>query len=344
MTKQNLFTFLFLFFILRTVGGFEYQDDELESEESLLKLYDRWRSHYHAPFNVTTQGVDRYEVFRSNANYIMKINKMKLPYKLKLNHFANLTQIEVVDMYSGISAEEETTTIIENTDVDPPDSMDWRERGAVTDVKNQKKCNSCWAFATVATVEGLNFITTKRLLSLSEQQLLDCSSEDNNCKGGTRGVAFQFIAEKGITTETLYPYKEIKGDCLKNIEASVTIDGYSWVAQNNERALQIAVAQQPVTVSIDSNSPVFTSYSGGIITNGCGTKLSHSMAAIGYGTEANGRKFWILKNSYGSDWGEGGYVRIERGISDTRGRCGIAMQPIYPTSIKNIVRANTYEI
>ncbi|KAG2312991.1 hypothetical protein Bca4012_027586 [Brassica carinata] len=340
MIKHPL-TFLFLLFLLQSVWGFEYEEKELESEISLRKLYKRWSRHHNLPLNVTKQGVNRYKVFKINAKYILKINKMRLSYSLKLNRFANLTLSEFVDIHTCIS---ETKTMITNstdyqlTDVKPPESVDWRKQGAVTEVKNQRGCGSCWAFATVAAVEGMNFIRTKRLVSLSAQELLDCSSDRNNCTRGVRRLAFEYIKTKGITTETHYPYKAIKGLCdpLKKKGPRVTIDSYTFVPKNNELALRRAVARQPVSIGIDPTSPSFRFYSKGIITGKCGTVLGHAMAAIGYGTDKDGTKYWLVKNSYGPEWGEGGYVRIERDILEKEGRCGIAKRAIYP--IKTPVR------
>ncbi|KAJ1256040.1 hypothetical protein BS78_K097000 [Paspalum vaginatum] len=216
---------------------------------------------------------------------------------------------------------------------DDQHAFDWRQQGAVTGVKNQGTCGCCWAFSAVAAVEGINQIVTGRLLSLSEQQLLDCSIDGgtNSCKrGGNMNNAFRYIIKNGgITTEYSYPYTQIPGMCKSDsVETAVTISGFQNVPAD-ETSLVMAVANQPVSVGIDASSQNFHMYSGGIMTaDACGptVKLDHAMTVIGYGTANDGTLYWPLKNQWGVKWGIGGYMMLERGTN----ACGIAMAASYP--------------
>ena len=182
----------------------------------------------------------------------------------------------------------------------------------------------------MAAVEGIHQITTGQLVSLSELQLLDCTTYRNHgCRSGVRNSAFQYIVDNGgITTEDAYPYVMAQGTCNSDgTQTAATISGYQNVPANDEDALAAAVANQPVSVGIDGQHPVFKMYSGGIMTgDACGTELTHAVTVVGYGVEQDGTSYWLLKNSWGETWGEGGYMKLERGT----GACGVAMQPSYP--------------
>ncbi|XAR50269.1 Zingipain [Bertholletia excelsa] len=221
----------------------------------------------------------------------------------------------------------------ENVDRVPP-SVDWRKKGAVTPVKDQGQCGSCWAFSTVAAVEGINKIKTNKLVSLSEQELIDCDTKQNQgCDGGLMDLAFDFINQKGgLTTEDDYPYRAEDGTCnvSKENSPSVSIDGHENVPENDENALLKVVASQPVSVAIDAGSSDFQFYSEGVFTGDCGTELNHGVAIVGYGATLDGTKYWVVKNSWGPEWGEKGYIRMQRGISAEEGLCGIAMEASYP--------------
>lgn len=214
-----------------------------------------------------------------------------------------------------------------------PCCVDWRSSGAVTGVKFQGSCLSCWAFAAVAAIEGMNKIRTGELVSLSEQQLVDCDTKSNaGCNGGLMDYAFQYITKHGgIAAEDAYPYRARQANsCNKKPSAVVTIDGYEDVPANDEAALKKAVAAQPVAVAIEASGSHFQFYSEGVFAGKCGTELDHGVAAVGYGSTADGTKYWIVKNSWGPEWGEKGYIRMKRDVEDKEGLCGIAMEASYP--------------
>lgn len=181
-------------------------------------------------------------------------------------------------------------------------------------------------------MESITKLEKGDLIDLSEQQLLDCSTENDGCNGGLSGPTFDYIKQiGGVMKENNYPYKGSVGACNdKASTKAATISGYESVPVNNEMALLQAVANQPVSVSIDVRQLHF--YSGGVVTGECGTDLNHELAAVGYGTESDGTQYWLMKNSWGTGWGEDGYVKIQRNVSEPQGICGIAMMATYPVA------------
>lgn len=177
-------------------------------------------------------------------------------------------------------------------------------------------------------MEGIHQITTGDLVSLSEQQVLDCSAGSNGCNGGFMDKAFQYIISNGgLTTEDTYSYTAAQGTCQQSVQPAVTISGYQDVPTNDEDALAAAVANQPVSVAVDAHN--FQFYKSGVMTgDSCGTSLNHAVTAVGYGTAEDGSQYWLLKNQWGQNWGEGGYMRLERGT----GACGVAQQASYPVA------------
>lgn len=178
------------------------------------------------------------------------------------------------------------------------------------------------------------------MVSLSEQALVDCdvNSDNQGCNGGFMETAFDFIVNKGgLPTESAYPYVGKQNTCnkIKLDKHAVSISGYETVPRNDEKSLKAAAAHQPVSVGIDADGFLFQLYGGGIFDGSCGTQLNHGVTVVGYGEE-NGEKYWTVKNTWGTSWGESGYIRMKRDTSDTKGICGIAMLASYPVGPKTI--------
>ena len=215
-------------------------------------------------------------------------------------------------------------------------TVDWVAKGAVTEIKNQGSCGSCWSFSTTGAMEGAHFIATGELLSLSEQQFVSCAHNGNmGCMGGIMDKAFEWAETNAIETESDYPYKgwlgQIAGCKTNESLGKVTVQSFVDVTPKSSEALKAQIAKGPVSVAIQANQRVFQRYKGGIIraTDGCGTNLDHGVLAVGYGVD-NGVEYYKVKNSWGTTYGEDGYVRLE--IVEGDGVCGIQMQPAQPTT------------
>lgn len=214
-----------------------------------------------------------------------------------------------------------------------PNSVDWVSKGAVTPVKNQGQCGSCWTFSTTGALEGAYFLKWGSLESFSEQELVSCDSTDNACNGGWMDSAFDWVKSNGgLATESDYPYVSGDGSVPKCSKAEVVQNpkvvpsGFKDISKGSMEELLVAVAKQPISIAIQANQPSFQSYSGGVLTGKCGTNLDHGVLLVGYGT-MNGVDYWKVKNSWGADWGLDGYILIER---SSKNLCGILDAASYP--------------
>jgi cathepsin L len=261
-------------------------------------------------------------------------------YTLGMNQLGDLTVEEFARQMNGldISLRNQTNdasrlTYRAPSNVKLPDSVDWRPKGYVTGVKDQGQCGSCWAFSTTGSLEGQHFAKTQQLVSLSEQNLVDCSTKYGNmgCNGGLMDYAFQYIKENmGIDTEPSYPYEARNDKCrFKAADVGATDTGFMDVASKDENALQSAIATVgPISVAIDAAHSSFQLYKSGVYNEpACSqTRLDHGVLAVGYGSEG-GQDYYIVKNSWGTVWGNMGYIQMSRNKNN---QCGIATMSSYP--------------
>ena len=290
---------------------------------------------------------DRFYYFKQNLMIINQHNSDIRSFKLNLNQYSDESSDEfdsrkgfINDALYHVSSKifkmltkdhVSCTPFNQTYDEQLPDSIDWRDHNAVTPVKNQEKCGSCWSFSTTGAIEGAWSIKHDKLVSISEQQLIDCSRSygDLGCYGGLMDNAFSYAIENGMCTEDEYPYTA-HGHLCHSCNKSIHIQGCVDIDQGNQLQLKKAVSLGPVSVAIEADKSIFQSYSQGVIdTEECGENLDHGVLIVGYGIE-NDLPYWLVKNSWGDSWGDEGYVKILRSEnSDDNGVCGIAMQASY---------------
>ncbi|NP_001312881.1 low-temperature-induced cysteine proteinase-like precursor [Nicotiana tabacum] len=322
---------------------------EFLSEERVFQLFQEWKQRHGKVYKNEKEEEMRLDKFKRNVKYIVEKNSKK---KSDSDHFVGLTKF--ADMSNEEFRQVHTSNIkipfnkrktIQMRSVerkpstascDVPPSKDWRKHGAVTEVKNQDQCGACWAFSACGAMEGINAIATGELISLSEQELINCDNSYNTgCDGGLMDPAFEWVMNNsGINSEADYPYTASQGRCNydKVNHKVVIIDGYQDVPED-ENALLCAVGQQPVSVGIDGSSLDFQLYRGGIYDGECSSNpddLSHAVVIVGYGSEGDD-DYWIIKNSWGTSWGMEGYAYIRRNTYLPYGVCAINSLASYPT-------------
>ena len=306
---------------------------------NVTAVFEDWKVNNSKNYESDVEHMYRFSIFSENYNHIQFKNSLKRNVTLGLNKFADLTNEEFKAVHlNGYSPRNPLlrthTPKEEDVSATLPTEVDWVAKGAVTPVKNQGQCGSCWAFSTTGSVEGAWFLKTGKLVSLSEQQLVDCSAAEGNqgCNGGIMDNAFQYIIKNGgLCTESSYAYNGVTDSSCSKCAEVAKISSFVDVTPKSTQALMVAVAQQPVSVAVEADGSDWQFYSGGVLTDSCGVNLDHGVLVVGYGTDSAQGDYWKVKNSWGPDWGDSGFIRIGRGSKfDANGECGILMDPSYP--------------
>ncbi|CAH1391949.1 unnamed protein product [Nezara viridula] len=258
-------------------------------------------------------------------------------YYLAMNHLGDMLPEEVTHLgfnETGKIKKEPSFTFLPPANVEIPESIDWRDLGAVTPVKFQGSCLSCWAFSATGAMEGQLFRKSGKLVSLSEQQLIDCSRKYKNhgCEGGLMVFTFNYLKDvEGLEKEDSYPYEALDRTCRYNKDKVVPgtqVKAYTNIRPKDDDALKAAVATVgPISVGVNSGNEHFMFYKGGVFNGDtCYTNIDHGILLVGYGSE-NGEEYWIAKNSFSQAWGEDGYIRFTRSVKNV---CGISSMASYP--------------
>jgi len=309
----------------------------LTVEESHIGRFNNWKALHGKEYASIEEEEARFEVFMDNHNMIEAHNAKGESFTMAHNEFSDMTPEEFKSQMNGFRPRVSQNTGATSTHAisgETPATKDWRDENVVTPVKNQGQCGSCWAFSTTGSVEAANLVknggsNTDAKNILSEQELVDCSHEGGNagCQGGLMDNGFQFLIKQGATgddTEGSYPYQAKNGQCRKSngTPSNIQVTGFTDVNPTEEDLKNAVGTVGPVSIAIEADQLVFQFYSSGVIRSGCGDQLDHGVLLVGYTDDA-----WIVKNSWGADWGEMGYVRIEMG----KNLCGIQNSASYPT-------------
>jgi len=305
------------------------------SEQEYQNRFQQWmqvnrKSYNHDQFQF------RYRIFKQNTDFVEGHNVAGKSFKVAMNNFGDMTNKEYRRLYLGFNTtfSFDSNKVHRESNASAPASWDWRKYGAVTPIKDQAQCGSCWAFSTTGSVEGCAKLAGKNLPSLSEQNIMDCSDSYGNegCNGGLMTQAMQYIIDnKGVDTEASYPYTAQDGTCAFNAaNVGATLTSFVNVNTGDEADLIAKATKGPVSVAIDASQASFQFYSSGVYNEpACSSdQLDHGVLAIGWGTDAtSGSDYYIVKNSWGTSWGMQGFIWMSRNKDN---QCGIATMATLP--------------
>ncbi|KAK3910253.1 Procathepsin L [Frankliniella fusca] len=310
------------------------------SEQEIQAHWEEFKTTHAKTYASPVEEAYRAKVFKENSLRIAKHNERfdsgEVTFKVGYNQYADMHTHEVTEKMNGYrrGLKKPSNTVFK-APLNWPWSkkVDWRSKGFVTPVKDQGECGSCWAFSTTGALEGQHFKKTGKLVSLSEQNLVDCSTANHGCDGGLMDLAFEYVrVNGGLDTEESYPYTATNGTCLFRPEDKVDLHTSGYVdVHSTEKDLEAAVSMiGPISVGIDASNWSFQLYKSGIYYEPfCSSEaIDHGVLAVGYGTEFPNKQYWIVKNSWGPKWGEDGYIRMAR---NKKNHCGIATKASYPT-------------
>jgi len=336
-----------LFFLLATLFSVNNAENNIHNRDFYEEQFVNWISQYKMNINIKdgSKFVHMLTNFANNHDMIELHNANKdNTYQLGHNQFSHMNFDEFKEyIHLGLNIpayETNARNVLEANQnfTALPASVDWSTKGAVTGVKDQGNCGSCWSFSATGALEGAYKIKYGTLVSFSEQNLVSCDTIDSACNGGLMDNAFTWTKTNGgLCTEADYPYTSgttgQKGTCLTSCtkNTGVAPKSFTDVAKNSDSALMTALVQQPVSVAIQANQPAFQLYKSGVLTGTCGSNLDHGVLAVGYGTWSDGTDYYKVKNSWGTSWGMSGYILIQRGNPQRCGECGILCgPPSYP--------------
>jgi len=308
-------------------------------DDFMADHFDAFKDQHGKKYSSDEEHRERLYAYQNNVRYIMSHNKKQLGYKLAVNHLADRTEAELVSLHpsSGLHVEHVATSdaVVSNLTQDLPAEIDWRSKGAVSPVKDQGICGSCWSFGAAETIEGSMFLKTGKLTKLSSQALVDCSWSFGNtgCDGGLDFLGYEWIMKAGyLPTEASYPYTMADGYCrYEEAVAGAVLKGYVNVTSGDTDALKCALVNQgPISISINAAPKTFTFYSSGVYSDpvcaGGLSDLDHTVLAVGYAVDpVTKQEYWIVKNSWSSYWGDQGFINIA--IKDNI--CGVTTAPTY---------------